>query len=123
MPRGKPATECRPRSKPRRERTQECRVTPTRGVLGSGLRFSSMVAGLMKSADFVKVQTHWTRPERLAPRTYSREYSGLGRFFTVTAQALDVDLLKPIDDFIPGIMFPDPSLRFLLLRKRELGMV
>jgi hypothetical protein len=55
-------------------------------VLGSGLRFPSMVAALIKSADLLKVQAHWPpfdftqggervepRPERLAPRTSSRE--------------------------------------------------
>jgi hypothetical protein len=49
----------------------------------------SMVAAIITSADFFKVQTHWLpfdltqggeqvepRPERLAPRTESRESSG-----------------------------------------------
>jgi hypothetical protein len=86
MPRGEPSTECSPRSKPRRDRTEEHKVTPTREVLGSGLLFRSMVAALIKSADLLKVQAHWPpfdstqggehaepRPERLAPRTSSRE--------------------------------------------------
>jgi hypothetical protein len=34
-------------------------VTPTREVLGSGLRFPSRVAVRIKSADLLKVQAHW----------------------------------------------------------------
>jgi hypothetical protein len=34
-------------------------VTPTGEVLGSGLRFPSMVAALIKSADLLKAQAHW----------------------------------------------------------------
>jgi hypothetical protein len=65
---------------------KECKVTPTREVLGSGLRCPSMVAPLTKSVDLLKVQAHWPpfdftqggeqvepRSERLAPRTSSRE--------------------------------------------------
>jgi hypothetical protein len=63
----------RPRSKSRRERTQEYKVTPTREVLGTALRFPPMNASLIKFADFLKVLAHWPRPERLAPRTQSRE--------------------------------------------------
>ena len=44
-------TRSRSRSKPRRERTREYEVTPTCVVLGSILRFSSLVAVLIKSAD------------------------------------------------------------------------
>jgi hypothetical protein len=62
-----------PRSKPRRVRTQECKVTTPGVVLGGGLRFSSTVAELIKSADLLKVQAHWPRPERLVPRTQSRK--------------------------------------------------
>jgi hypothetical protein len=42
-------------------------------MLGSALHFSSIVAALIKFADLLKVQAHWPRPERLAPRTESRE--------------------------------------------------
>jgi hypothetical protein len=38
---------------------KECKVTPTGEVLGSGLRFPSMIAALIKSADLLKVQAHW----------------------------------------------------------------
>jgi hypothetical protein len=62
-----------PRSEPRRERTQEYKVTPTCAVLGSDLCFSSMVAARIQSAVLLKVQPHWPRPERLAPWTPSRE--------------------------------------------------
>ena len=34
-------------------------MTPTGEVLGSGLRFPSRVAALIKSADLLKVQAHW----------------------------------------------------------------
>jgi hypothetical protein len=38
-------------------------------VLGSALRFFPVGCGADKFADLFKVQAHWLRPKRLAPRS------------------------------------------------------
>src|SRR5687768_12772425 len=49
MQRGTPRHNVKSRSKPRRERTQEYKLTPTCEVLGSALHFFSMVSALLCS--------------------------------------------------------------------------